>query len=101
MAAQHEIHTCASCSPQDDGVMCQQELHLIIQRAGQCQRQIFQSHHGVIYTRQPERLSALLKTHSLINQHRNPFGTKEVGNQSRVGPMIMIAKNSKDTVTRS
>ena len=70
-------------------------------RARQRQRQIFQSNHRVVHAGQPESLAILFKTHPLIDQHRDSFGAEEVSNQSRIGPMIVIAQHRKDAVSRA
>src|SRR5438132_8626526 len=53
MATENKIDICAGGASQNDWVMRQQQLHFVISRAGQSQRQIFQSNHGVIDAGQP------------------------------------------------
>jgi hypothetical protein len=67
VTTQHQIHVSSSRTAQDDGVVCEQKLHLTLARTCQRQRKIFQANHRVVYASQPESLASLLEAHSLIH----------------------------------
>src|SRR5438128_10081536 len=64
MATENKIDICPRGASQNDWVMRQQQLHFIIARAGQSQRQIFQSNHRVIDAGQPERFALEIDAHA-------------------------------------
>ena len=41
-----------------------------------------------------------LEVHAFVYQHRDSFGAEQVGNQGRIGPVVVISEDSVDAETR-
>ena len=101
MTAENQIHSSSSGAAQNNRIMRQQQLKLV--SAGACQRewQVLKSDHRVVHARQPESCAVILETHALIDEHGNSFGAEEISDQSRIGPVVMIAQDCVDAVSRA
>ena len=81
--------------------MGQQELHFVLTRTSQRQRQVFQPDHRVVHAGEPKRISAQINAHTLVNKYLDSFGAKQIGDKRCIGPMIVISQHGEDTVTRT
>jgi len=99
VAAQNQVHSGPSSSAKNDGIVRKQEFHFRLTRSRQGKRKIFQPNHCVVDAGQPKRIAVQLKVHTLIYQHRYAFSSKQVGNQCRVGPMIVISEDGEHSIT--
>jgi hypothetical protein len=55
--------------------------------------EVLLSDHRIVNASQPERGITMLEAHTLIYQHPDTFSAKQIGNQSRIRPVIVIPKN--------
>src|SRR5437868_7453392 len=101
MATENKIDICARGASQNDWVMRQQQLHFVISRAGQSQRQIFHSNHGAIDAGQPERFTQEIDAHALVQEDPKVSKAKQIADQLRIVPLTVISKTAETTVTRT
>src|SRR6185503_2707866 len=98
VTTQHKVNISSRRASQNDRVVGEQKLHLVFSRTCQSQRDVFQTHHRVVNSGQPKRLTIQFEAHSLVNQNCYAFSAEEIRNQRCVNPMVMIPKNCKDAI---
>ena len=100
MSAQHEVNRRSRCAAKNNRIVREQEFHLVRARACERQRDVFETDHRVVDTREPECCSILFEAHSLIDQDRNSLGAEEVCQQRRIDPVVVVSQNCVDAVFR-
>jgi hypothetical protein len=101
VTAENQIDSSASGAPQNNRIVCQQQLKLVLARAGQSEWQVFESHHRVIDSRKPESSAFILETHALVDENSYSFRAEEVGDQRCIGPVIVISQDCVNSMTRA